>query len=324
MTTAPTPKFASPSEFLEQIRLACEVGAVKDEWPENEMQRLTREDLERHGVSPSDMADPYRKVIDDLVGEISGGFKSQYDVDISDSCAFGALQHPAVNARCFYSGNGLYAIVLHYGLMNLLHKHTKLLTAALDPSTVVYCNRKSAEQLTSTELQAWALELGDIYRRTGETKGAIVKLKPEPSSAAARMLSLGEAFVLGHEIGHMIAGHLEASSRLSADTEVPWLQFLPENSSHKYELEADEYGFFAMQAHQPDAPKSILLGALVATFATMSLVGAGQGSASHPSSLSRIHHVVALHFSQETAELVHRWVDDEDEKAAITALETAH
>lgn len=312
------------AEFLEQIRLDFSIQAANVERPETEMDRLTKEDLERHGIPLSVLADPYRKVIDDLVDEISGGFKSRYDVDIFDSCAFGPLQHPSVNARCFYDGTGLYAVVLHYGLMNLLHKYTKLLTAATDPSAVVYCDRRPAGELTADELQGWAQELGEIYRRTGETRGAIVKLKSEPSSAAAQMLSLGEAFVLGHEIGHRIAGHLEDRSGLVSDTEVPWLQFFPENVSHEHEFEADEYGYFAMQVHQPNASKSVLLGGLIATFATMSLIGGDQGSASHPDSLSRIHHVVGLHFSRETAELVHRWVDEGDEKAAIAALETAH
>ncbi len=288
------------------------------------MMRLTEKDLERHGFSLAEViADPYGHVIRELGNAIAPAFEDRYGVNLGEKCALGALGHPSVNARCFRSPEGLYAIVLHFGLMNLLHKHTKLLTAAMDPSSVVYCNRKPVDQLSQTDLRDWAAELGGIYRERGQVQGAIVKLTPEATSSAAQMLWLGEAFVMGHELGHMIAGHLEDPSSLIADAEVPWLWFLPERPLHENEFEADEYGYLAMEASLPNAPKAVLLGGLIGTFATMSLIGGASASASHPDSLSRIHRLVALHFSSETAELVRRWVEEDDEQAAIAALETA-
>jgi hypothetical protein len=320
----PNPSFATPSEYLDQIRFAYALRRSEVVPSESEMMRLTEKDLGRHGFSLAEVtADPYGHVIREIRDAISGVFDNDYGVSLSEECAIGALEHPSVNARCFRSPEGHYAIVLHFGLMNLLHKHTKLLTAAMDPSAVVYCNRKPVDQLSPTELQAWATELGDLYRETGQVQGATVKLTPEASSSAAQMLWLGEAFVMGHEIGHMIAGHLEDRSSLVADVEVPWLWFLPERPLHEFEFEADEYGYLAMEASLPGAPKAVLLGGLIGTFATMSMIGGVQASPSHPSSLSRIHRLVALHFSSSTAELVRRWVEDDDEEAAMAALETA-
>jgi len=318
-------QFASPSEFLEEIRLAFAVKGADVDLTENEMHRLTNEDMMRLGIPPPDPRDPYGLVIENLVERVSAGFQSRYQVDPREGCAFGALEHPSVNARCFRSSNGLYAIVIQDGLMNLLHKRTKLLTAALDPSTVVYCNRKPTEELTSQELREWAHELGEIYRVTGVTKGAMVKLKSDASASATHLLTMCEAFVLGHEIGHMVAGHMQDDSLLVADEVVPWLHFLPENAQHKFEFEADDYGFSAMEVSVSSTPKPLLLAALLSIFTTMSLIGMGyQQSETHPGWWQRVQRAVARHFSLETAELIRRWIDERDEQAGIAALDTAH
>jgi hypothetical protein len=68
--------------------------------------------------------------------------QSRLNAEVAQSYAIGPLSHPSVNARCFRSKEGHYAIVLHHGLMNLLHKHSKLWVAA-----VVKAYRNSPELL---------------------------------------------------------------------------------------------------------------------------------------------------------------------------------
>ena len=268
-----------------------------------------------HTSSPS-----YDLAVESLAADVIAGCQARYGVDLSESCAFGPLESQSVNARCFRSDEGHYAIVLHHGLMNLLHKRSKLLTAAARPTCVVYCNRADPSQLTAQEFVAWADELGDIYRTCGETKGAIVMLDSEAALAAAAILTLGEAFVLGHEAGHLIAGHLEDRSLLVPDSEVPALRFFPETRAYADEFEADRYGFEAMRDCIGPVSKGLLLGAVVSTFSTLSLIGAGERSDSHPGVAERIHRIVATHFDGETARLVHRWIDDGDHDAAARAL----
>ena len=178
--------------------------------------------------------------------------------------------------------------------------------------------------MTANELREWAHELGDIYRVTGETKGGIVKLKPDASSSAAHLLTMCEAFVLGHEIGHMVAGHMEDDRLLVADEVVPWLYFLPEDSRHEFEFEADEYGFSAMEVSMSSTPKPLLLAALLSVFTTMNLIGMGQPSETHPGWQQRVLRAVDRHFSSETSELIRRWIEDGDEQAGIAALDSAH
>jgi hypothetical protein len=324
MSAQSVPRFSTPTEYLRYLRSAYAIRRQAPATPHEELRRLTRESLDDLGLPHPDPQDPYGMVLQQLADQAEAGFRARDGIEVSESCAIGPLDDPSVNARCFRSDEGHYAIVLHHGLMNLLHKHSKLLTAAVDPSSVIYCNRKDPSQLTSRELASWADELGEIYRLTGETNGAMVKLEHEAMITASTMLVMSEAFVLGHEIGHMAAGHLEDDSRLVADEKVPWLQFLPEGSLHEDEFEADRYGFEAMRDHDEGTPKSMLLGALVSTFSVLTLIGAGAASKSHPSAMDRIHHLVELHFSADTAKLVRQWIDDGDHQASVVALETAH
>jgi hypothetical protein len=323
MDADPDKRCVTPAEFLAEIRFSYALRVSDLELQDPELLRLTEDALKRSGEALPDPADPYAVVIKGLGDRLVRSFADRYQADFAN-CAIGALEHPTVNARCFRSPAGLYAIVLHHGLMALLHKYTKLLAAAIDPSAVVYCNRKPAEELTSEELREWWEELGTIYLARGEVGGARVKLTPEATVSATGLLLLSEAFVLGHEIGHMVAGHMEDRDRLVADELVPWLQFLPENDLHAYEFEADDFGWFGMSSYAPGTPKPVLLASLLTTFNTLSVAGAAPNSTTHPAAMSRVQSLVEKNFSAETARLMGRWTQDGDVEAAISALDTAH
>jgi Zn-dependent protease with chaperone function len=181
----------------------------------------------------------------------------------------------------------VYALVIHHGLMNLLHKYTKLVVAAHDPSQVVYCNRKDPASLTPAELLGWADELGPNYLATGATRGVMLKLSDRAMTAVSPIVRLAETFVLGHEAGHYLAGHLEDDTRFSADEEVPWLEVFAENERHEDEFEADAYGFEIMKACSPSAPAETVHAALVGAFSMMGLIGGDVATASHPASSKR-------------------------------------
>jgi hypothetical protein len=211
----------------------------------------------RLGGPYPDRANPYGWVVENLTSDVVSHMQSRLSAEVAQSCAIGPLSHPSVNARCFRSKEGRYAIVLHHGLMNLLHKHSKLWVAAVNPSAVTYCNRKAPPSLTSQELIKWAGELGVIYRATGETKCALVELNHEGSFAASLTTTISEAFVLGHEMGHVLCGHLESSTRVVADDLIPSLQVLPESASHHDEFEAKATRFPVFCRRSPMEPAGI-------------------------------------------------------------------
>jgi hypothetical protein len=315
------PSFSSPSDFLDYIRIAYAVREEFDGPPDSGFSRIVEERAAEEAVSLPETGASYGPVVDDLAASVMVGCKARYGADLSRSCAFGPLELQTVNARCFISEEGHYAIVLHHGLMNILHKRAKLLTAAVLPASVTYCNRLDPSELTAEMLISWAEELGQIYAVHGVTKGAMVLLNPDATLAAGLSLRLSEAFVLGHEAGHAIAGHLEDRTLLVPDEAVPSLSFYPETSDHANEFEADRYGFEAMaDGLNGEIPKGLLLSAVVSTFETLAMIGGGEESESHPAMAERVHRIVEAYFDSETAKLVHLWIDDRDPTAGVEAL----
>lgn len=130
LATGAEREFSTPPEYLQYVRAAYARPYTRGA-PDPEMHRLTRLDIEKYGVPLPDPSDPYRHVVRELADRAAATVMARRGVDITTRCAIGPLDEPSVNARCFRSANGFYAIVLHHGLMLLLHKHSKLLTAAV-------------------------------------------------------------------------------------------------------------------------------------------------------------------------------------------------
>jgi hypothetical protein len=277
----------TPGEFLGKVRDAF-TEIYRDAEPDEQLRDLTRRDLEKLGVTlAADPDDGYARVVAAISEEISSACAELYDVDLSADCAIGTLTHPKVNARCFRSPEGVYALVIHHGLMGLLHKFTKLVIAAHDPSQVIYCNRKDPQSLTTEELLEWADELGVNYLATGAGRGAMLKLSDRAMAVVSPIVHLAETFVLGHEVGHYLAGHLDDDARFAADAEVPWLEVLAENKRHEDEFEADAYGFEIMRTCSPTMPAEHTHSAIVGAFSMMGLIGGDRSSPSHPASSER-------------------------------------
>jgi hypothetical protein len=104
---------------------------------------------------------------------------------------------------------------------------------------------------------------------------------PAGCEEAARRFA--ETFIVGHEVGDMVAGHLEGPARLSTDRPADWPAFYPENERQADEFDADAYGFETMiDSYGGSLPTPLAIAALVATFGALRLVGAGEASATHP------------------------------------------
>jgi hypothetical protein len=276
----------TPAEFLAHVQQTY-ARLDRDPDPHRELLELTRADLRKLGRDLPDPDAPYAEIVAAISADIVAACSELWGTNLSERCAIGPLQHPTVNARCFKSPDGVYALVIHHGLMNLLHKYTKLVIAAHDPPQVVYCNRKEPASLTTGELLEWAEELSVNYLATGATRGAMLKLSDRATAAASPIVHLGETFVLGHEAGHYLAGHLEDDARFSADENASWLQVFAENDRHDDEFEADAYGFEIMKASSPWAPPEIVHAAIVGAFSMMGLIGGDVTTATHPASSER-------------------------------------
>jgi hypothetical protein len=276
----------SPPEYLSAVREAYS-QLYADEKPDEAFHESTLRDLEKLGVVLAGPYDGYDRAAEAISDKVVAACKRLYDVDLANECALGPLMHPSVNARCFRNRQGVYALVIHHGLMALLHKYTKLVIAAHDPSQVVYCNRKDPRSLTKEDLLEWADELGVNYLLTDAARGAMVRVAGRSLSAVSTVVQLAETFVLGHEAGHYLGGHLESEANFVPDDEVSSLQVLAENDRHIDEFEADEFGFEIMQASFPRIPEAIVHTAIFGAFSMMALIGGDRDSESHPASGKR-------------------------------------
>jgi hypothetical protein len=283
---AVAPTAQTPSEFLAHVR-ALYARIDRDDEPDQQFKKLTDDDLAKRGVTLADPSDGYAIVVDAIAEDIAAACVEGWSVDLTERCAIGDLRHLAVNARCFKSPSGVYALVIYHGLMNLMHKYTKLVVAAHDPSQVIYCNRKDPGSLTTEELLDWADELGPNYLTYGATRGAMLKLSTRAMAAVSPIVHLAETFILGHEAGHYLGGHMEEDASFSADAYAPSLQVFVENGRHALEFEADIYGFEIMTACSPSAPPETVHAAVLGAFSMMGLIGGDAAAASHPASSQR-------------------------------------
>jgi hypothetical protein len=59
------------------------------------------------------------------------------------------------NAFIARSPDGKFAILFSSGLAMFLHKYIKLIAALVDPTSVTYCNRVLAADLTKQEIKGY-------------------------------------------------------------------------------------------------------------------------------------------------------------------------
>ena len=116
----------------------------RDPEPDHELLERTRVDLEKRGLELPDPDEAYGVVVATISDEIAAACSEIWSVDLSERCAIDPLRHPAVNARCFKSPECAYALVIHRGLMNLLHKSTKLVVVAHGPAQTPLLRSTSA------------------------------------------------------------------------------------------------------------------------------------------------------------------------------------
>jgi hypothetical protein len=98
----PQSSFSTPSEFLHYIQ-ACYARPPTPGPPDEEMHRLTREDMLRQGIRLPDTGGPYDLVLRELSSRVAATVLKQRSARITQFSAIGALDDPSVNAGCYRS-----------------------------------------------------------------------------------------------------------------------------------------------------------------------------------------------------------------------------
>ena len=202
---------------------------------------------------------------------------------VERSIAIGVLDIGSVNARIVRGGTAIYAVIVHSGLMLLLHKTFKFIQAAAELQEVEYCSRKAAKELTSDDCISFMLETTQNTVTYGAPHGPLMHLSPRAAALAGGHLYVAELFILAHELGHFLNGDLETRANFRAVAGEPGLEEYIENASHRKEFEADARAFeIILAVHRQADDKAIaFVPPLVTLFNTLYLLCGGESGHLH-------------------------------------------
>ncbi|TCP71527.1 hypothetical protein [Sphingomonas sp. PP-CE-1G-424] len=141
-----------------------------------------------------------------------------------------------IEGAVYASGHGSYAVIVTTAFMTFLNKMKKLLFAETDPSVVEYCNRMPAADLTPDIVRGMRDEVVEAFRH-GDPRGPLLLLDLDRAAAVTVMLDIQEAFLVAHEIGHLLSDYLLRS--MLANT----LHESFGSADHRAEYCADMIGF---------------------------------------------------------------------------------
>jgi hypothetical protein len=308
-----TLKFHNAGDFLEYVRFVYSRSMSSIEGAPNlEFLRIHQERAKDEPIPP----DPHEHIVELLWPAVSAALPTKYRESLGNAIAVGTLDQISVNALCIRSPEGFVAIVVNRGLLTFLNKISKLQVASAVEGSVLYCNRGPAKDITPLIASQWFRETCEHYRDTGKPLGPQIHLTPEATLQHHQQLHFWEVFVLAHELGHVISGHLEDGDGFHRSPTFGMLETYMENESHIQEVEADvvAYRVLRRHAHSMEGAKEELLdqqllAAVTLLFNLLFLIGAGD-SKTHPNPLDRLCNIVAEVYGEDVAERLAKTYED--------------
>jgi hypothetical protein len=236
---------------------------------------------------------------------------------ICTNFAVGALDNISVNTLCARSNEGFVVLLINAGLMTLLNKISRLYVAQRISNSVEYCNGSPGSEVTAAVARHWSLEVCKHYRNTGKPLGPQIHLIASAEPYRSGQLHGWETFVFCHELGHIVAGHLNTREYWSSDASLGMVETFKEDESREMETEAGILGYvmareyWAKQSSTGESAAAgelddrFVFGNMTTLFDLLFLLGAGE-SKSHPNPLDRVCTVAAFVCGDALAETVAR------------------
>lgn len=240
-------------------------------------------------------------IVEDLSKDILEIFEEDERERIKTKIAFGKIINTTVNALCVEK-DGNFVIVVNEGLLQLLHRFGKLLTASAEPHNVLYCNRGNVKDIDSQTYKTWAFELIENYEKYNSPIGAMVNLTKDAMISHAITLNLQELFVVCHELGHYLNGDLFQKENLKELINTSWNIYC-ENKNHEIEYKADLTGFNILckvAKKKYGIGKDELLPFIAFLFDILGTIT--KETDSHPDPIIRTYNIIKYNFSEQSAE----------------------
>jgi hypothetical protein len=243
-------------------------------------------------------------LVESLFEMVAASMEADVLKKLRDQIAFGKVINTFCNAICVKSSDGKFAILIYEGLMQLLHKHGKLILASNYPDKVLSCSRGNPKDLKGEDYRLLAEELIENYKNFGTPIGAMIKFDLQFVISHAFNLTLQELFVLCHELGHFFNGDLENDQNFYSLTKYDWKIF-DDNKDHLMEFKADLTGFAifekAVLTKYKMLPRKYLILPISQLFDILAILNSNPSN-SHPAPIDRIMNIISYHFGEETAQ----------------------
>lgn len=193
----------------------------------------------RDGTDTAEDTGPFERICQDIQATLE-----RSDIPLPNPVYVDQYPHNAFNAQaCAVTGGTL--ILINTGLMTLVHEIAKCLGLSLMPfrrsATGDIVPEQASPELTRQRDEARAViaraVVAYIFHTDAGQRGRI----PVDSRSAMgfHLTQSTERFVVGHEFGHLLSGHLDQSRTHSA-----WGELI--RKTHAQEFEADEVGALLM------------------------------------------------------------------------------
>lgn len=307
-----TTRHATAADYLEYIRFVHEdpISAIQSE-PNQAFQAIFDQKLvnlaKEGAIFDLKGQTPHARIVSDLWEDLRNGLSDFFGDSLE--LAIGELDNMSVNAFCSRSEEGHFAIVINSGLMTLFNKLSKISIAVTDPESIEYCSRELDTQNAQAMLIGFQKEVCQHYRETRKPLGPQILLKGDADKRHGMQLHIWEMFVLCHEVGHVLCGHLTDKELMISDviTETP--PNAADHSAREMEVEADCIGLLLLKEYvakvMPNAfplgDDRLLLSHLITLFNHLSELGIRE-SASHPPSLTRLCNMVEFVYGEALAQ----------------------
>lgn len=315
-----TIRHATAADYLEYIRFVHEdpLAAIQSA-PNPAFQKVFNQqvtEFAKEGLSLDLKGQsPYRRIVEDLWRDLRAALPEE--IWNGMQLAVGDLDNMSLNAFCSRSEEGHVAIVINNGLMTLLNKLSKYTIAINQPESIQYCSRKLKKKRTVKMLKEIQQEVCEHYRITRKPLGPQIVLKGQAHLFHCKQLHVWEMFVLCHELGHALCGHLNNQHKIVSATLDDGTPQSYDIDSHKQEVEADCVGLLLLKEYLrkslpsafPENDDRPLIGPLITLFNHLFQIGATE-SVTHPHPLGRLCSMAEFVYGKQFAQMLDRSYSD--------------
>lgn len=219
------PKVASPQEYLQYLQAIWTTDPYPPIPRSQQLDVLADLNKKYPGLIANNVLKYYaenppksstlQEVVDILFEDLTKSMESNQRREIVDKVAVGELQTRDANALCIKVPAGGYVILFNDGLMMLLHKLAKAVSSRVRIArSPLEARNLRPRTLSFEETPNYVYEIIARYLMNKHPIGPEIPLEHDQYWFSDKLRWFMELFVMGHELGHILEGHLSKAKIL--------------------------------------------------------------------------------------------------------------